>query len=199
MRPYKKKRLGFEGVLIDIIEPNSRNGYSYGLIFGSVYAPNEHVEIDHAVIKVSKYDFNLITSYLNFECFKHYHFTAQIATYYKVAYFEGLSTKGEPYVEAKKENFMLQNLNAAKIEPITEPHLTQPTIYVNRRIDNIMLCKTSPVRHTKEQLLGIVANLPNDGSVEHFINTYTQSYQYTKVSEYDLINTLYSGEGNHRS
>lgn len=180
LRAYKKQRLGFEGVLINVIEPNRRNAYTYGLVFASVYAPSQNIELDHVVIKIDRKSY----SQANFEEFKRYYFTAEVAMYYKTAYFNGIA--------AKQENFMLQNINPYKVREIETSELPQPTQYVMTRINNIMHCKTSTIRHTEQELIDIVFETPNDGSVERFIDGYTRTYQHSRVSKFDMIETLYS-------
>lgn len=179
LRPYKKQRLGFEGVLIDIIEPNRRNGYTFGLVFASVYAPNEKIELDHSVIKMDLADFKKA----NLNLYGRYYFTAAIASYYKTAKILGAI--------ALQENFMLENINLNKLREQPETELTQPTKHVMTRIDNIMLCK-GELHHTKEDLLTAVMNTPNDGSVERFINDCTSYYQQAFVNGRDIERTLYA-------
>lgn len=52
LKPYVGLRLNFEGVLVNINHANKRNGYHCGLVFASIYAKNEILELDHAVIKI---------------------------------------------------------------------------------------------------------------------------------------------------
>lgn len=179
LRPYRKKRLAFEGVLISIIEPNRRNGYTYGLVFGSVYAPNEQIELDHAVIRIQKRTFRATLVTL----FKRYRFTAQVDRYHKVVNVLG--------ADVLQENFMLQNLNTRTLKKINTTQLTQPTQYVLNRIQNVMMCKTQEIRHTEEELLAIIFQTPNDGSVEKFIEQYAKTYQHRKIDEFEMIEVLY--------
>lgn len=179
LRPYKKQRLGFEGVLINITEPNRRNGFTYGLIFASIYAPNEKIELDHAVIMIDKAQYAKI----NVQLFKRYKFTAQVALYHKTVNVLGVS--------ALQENFMLQRININKIEEIQESALSQPTRFVMTRINNMMMSKAGNLQHTTEQLLEIVENTANDGSVERFITECTQAYQRKKINRSDMIDVLY--------
>lgn len=179
LAPYKHKRLAFEGVLIHIIEPSKKNKFTYGLVFGSVYAFNENIEIDHAVIKMEQTVFET----LNFELYKRYHFTAEIQSYYKTERIIGIL--------AKREYFMLTKINAYKIKPLDYSHLTQPTLYVRNRIQNISVSKTIEPPHTKEELYELIEKLPNDGSIEKFIDNYTKCIQHKKLSSYDIIDALY--------
>ncbi|MCR6108564.1 hypothetical protein HXA34_19950 [Salipaludibacillus agaradhaerens] len=179
LRPYKKKRLGFEGVLIDIYEPNRRNSYTYGLIFASVYASNEGIELDHAVIQMSVAEFKKAQMNL----YTRYYFTAAIASYYKTVNIMGII--------AQRESFMLQNISLHKLREVHTSQLEQPTEYVKKRIETISLCKVG-LAHTKEELITMVTNIPNDGSVERFINQYTESYQQVHVNKRDLMETLYA-------
>ncbi|WP_078598665.1 hypothetical protein [Evansella clarkii] len=179
LRPFKRQRLGFEGVLIDIFEPNKRNGFSYGLVFASVYAPNERIELDHVVIQMSVADFKRAQLTL----YTRYYFTASIESYYKVTDILGIT--------ARRESFMLQNISLHKLRELPESQLAQPTAYVMKRINNIMLCKAGP-RHTEEELIDTVCRTANDGSVEQFINEYTESYQQVIVSKRDVEDALYA-------
>lgn len=180
LRPYKHKRLGFEGVLIDLIEPNRRNGYTYGLVFASVYSASQNIELDHAVIKMGIAEFNQA----NLDLFERYYFTAVVKNYYKTGYILGIA--------AKIECFMLADINPHKIQKLNMSKLQQPTAYVINRIDNVLISKIIAPRHTKEELIEHVLNMPNDGSVERFINEYTQSYQNVEITKYEVINTLYA-------
>lgn len=180
LRPYKNKRIGFEGVLIHVIQPNRKNAHTYGLVFASVYAPNEKIELDHAVIKVDKRSY----SQTDIELFKRYYFTAEIAMYHKTAYILGIA--------AKQENFMLTHINMYKVQEVETSSVEQPTLYVMNRINNVMNCKTREVRHTEEELIKIVFDTPNDGSVEKFIDNYTLTYQNKKLNKHEVVETLYS-------
>ncbi|MEK4529773.1 hypothetical protein NST38_30685 [Paenibacillus sp. FSL H8-0104] len=58
LRPYRNRKLHFEGVLIDVIQPNSQNklnSLTYGLVFGSVYAPNEKTVLPVSLIQKRNY------------------------------------------------------------------------------------------------------------------------------------------------
>lgn len=179
LRPYKKQRLGFEGVLVDIIAPNKRNGHAFGLVFASVYAPNERIELDHVVIQMDKASFKKAELIL----FTRYYFTASIASYFKPTSIIG--------AVALQENFMLQDINLNKLREVPVSHMPQPTKYVLTRIHNILLCK-GELRHTEEDLIHAVFQTPNDGSVEKFINDCTKSYQQTHVNRRELEETLYA-------
>lgn len=183
LRPYKKQRLGFEGVLVDIIKPSSRNGYTYGLVFGSVYAPNEKIELNHVVIKVNKGAIGEMKVKVGIELFKRYSFTARIDSYVKTAKFSNIA--------AKKEAFMLADIKPHKIKQVELSHMEQPTNYVMDRIRNVLLCKSREVLHTEEELINMVRDIPNDGSVEKFIDEFTSSYQLTKITMHDVVDVIY--------
>lgn len=178
LRPYRNRKLGFEGVLINVIQPNAHNKQTYGLVFGSVYAPNEKIELDHVVIKVSKYAYQAS----NVKLFNRYRFTAIVESYMKVKNFEG--------IEAQTESYMLVRPNIIEVMNIS--NLQQPTQFVKSRIKSIMTCKTSQIRHTETEIYGMIAKLNNDGAVEKFIENYTRSIQHKKVTWNDIINTVYS-------
>ncbi|MBD7970374.1 hypothetical protein [Paenibacillus gallinarum] len=178
LRPYRNRKLGFEGVLIDLIQPNAQNKQTYGLVFGSVYAPNEKIELDHVVIKVSK----CVYQASNVELFNRYRFTAFIESYMKVKSFDG--------IEALTESYMLVKPNI--IEVMENSNMQQPTKFVKSRIKSIMICKTSDIRHTEAELYEMISKLQNNGSVENFINKYTRSIQHKKVTQTDIINTVYT-------
>lgn len=181
LRPYKKQRLAFEGVLINIIQPNKKNSYLYGLVFASLYAANENIQLDHAVIEMDKASF----AKSKLEMFKRYRFTAQVGVYQKTGPILG--------VPVLQECFMLQYINAAKITEETESQIEQPTVYTQTRIQNILhsKSKTAQLRYTREQLIEIVTTMPNDGSVEQFMCVYTRSHQVVKVDSSEIIRTVY--------
>lgn len=178
LQPYRNRKLVFEGVLIDVIQPNALNKQTYGLVFGSVYAPNERIELDHVVIKVNKYAYQAS----NVKLFNRYRFTAFVESYKKVKKFEG--------IEALTESYMLVRPHI--IEAIESSNLQQPTQFVKSRIERVMTCKTSYIRHTEAELYEIISNLKNDGDVEEFIGNYTRRYQHKKVTRHDIIKTIYS-------
>lgn len=179
LRPYKKQRLGFEGVLVDVVAPNRRNGHAYGLVFASVYAQSEGIELDHVVIQMDKADYR--KAELNL--YTRYYFTAGIASYFKPTFIMGTL--------ALQENFMLQDINLHKLRELDESQIHQPTLYVMKRINNILLCK-GELRHTEDDLIQTVFGTPNDGSVEKFINECTRSYQQTHVDKREVEEMLYA-------
>jgi len=178
LRPYKNRRIGFEGVLIDIIRPSDKNAYHYGLVFGSVYAPNERIELDHSVIQVTKSTFMEIEVHL----YQRYYFTADIEKYYKAVRVLG--------VPVLRDSFMLTNIRSHKITRRDSAQLAQPTMFTLNRIRNILSCKTSEINHTEQDVLDVIAKLPNDGAVEKYINEYTSSYQ-RGLSMNDILDVLY--------
>lgn len=182
LRPYKKQRLSFEGVLVSVIQPNKKNAHTYGLVFGSVYAKNEDIELDHVVIQMSRQDYQVA----KLELFNRYRFSAEVGTYYKTAYFSGLP--------GQRENFMLQNININKLKVLETPEesfVVQPTRYIKQRIKSIVSHKNGEVLHTYDELIHRVVNTPNDGSCEKFINDYNQLYQYRKVNHDVITKALY--------
>lgn len=179
--PYKKQRLSFEGVLLHIIPPNKKNRFTHGLVFGSLYAPNEDVELDHAVIEVDHGTF----VFNKFELFKRYTFTAKVSIYRKTGPIMG--------IPVQQECCMLEQINPNKIQQVEESSLTQPTLYTRTRIRNILASKsqTAQVRYTEEQLHDIVTTMPNDGQVEEFMSVYTKSHQVVKIDSNDIIKAVY--------
>ncbi|OMF76675.1 hypothetical protein [Paenibacillus glucanolyticus] len=177
LRPYRNRKLGLEGVLIDVIEPNAQNKQTYGLVFGSVYAPNERIELDHAVIKVNKYAYQAS----NVKLFNRYRFTAFVESYRKVKKIEG--------IEALSECYMLVRPHI--IEVMENSNLQQPTQFVKSRIECIMMCKSSCIQHNEAELYEMISNLKNDGDVEEFIGNYTRRYQHKKVTQHDIRYTIY--------
>jgi len=179
LRPYKGQRLGFEGVLIEILQPNARNDYTYGLVFASVYAPTVQIELDHVVIRINRGEYNT----LNLERYTRYYFTARVTKYYKTVHV--LNT---PVVQ---ENYMLERINTNKMVQLSTSQLTQPTVYTMNRIQNVLLSKVIKPQHTEEQLLDIVTGLPNDGKVEQFIDQYTDRYRNVTMNKSEIIDALY--------
>ncbi|WP_145142136.1 hypothetical protein [Paenibacillus sp. Y412MC10] len=178
LRAYRNRKLGFEGVLIDVTQPNAQNKQTYGLVFGSVYAPNEKIELDHVVIKVDKYAYQAS----KVELFNRYRFTAFIESYRKFKRIEGIT--------AQTESYMLVRPHI--IEVMVSSSLQQPTQFVKSRIERVLTCKTSVIQHTEAELYEMISNLRNDGDVEEFIGSYTRSHQHKKVTRHDIINTIYS-------
>lgn len=193
LRPYKKQRLGFEGVLIHIIQPNKKNNMTYGLVFASLYAPNEGIELDHAVIEMERATYNQInikpytpgSPSPRLDCFKRYTFTAKVNSYYKTGRIIG--------TPVQQECFMLQDINPLRLKITDESQLIQPTLYTQTRINNVMLSKTdvAKVRYTEDQLNEIVTTMPNDGTVEEFISVYTRSHHASKFDAFDIIDIVY--------
>lgn len=181
LRPYKKQRLSFEGVLLHVIPPNKKNSYTHGLVFGSLYAPNEDIELDHAVIEVDNGTFVLN----KFELFNRYTFTAKVALYRKTGPIMG--------IPVQQECFMLEQINPNKIQLVEESRLVQPTLYIETRMRNILASKSqvAQVRYTEEELLDIVTTMPNDGSVEQFMSVYTKSHQVVKIDSGEIIKAVY--------
>lgn len=187
LRPYRNRKLHFEGVLIDVIQPNSQNklnSLTYGLVFGSVYAPNEKIELDHVVIKMNK------NAYYgsNVQLFNRYRFSASVETYMKVIKIEG--------IPAQTEGFML--VRPHRIEVMEGSNLQQPTRFVRNRFERMTACNTSGIHNIKEELYNIIENLKNNGDVEEFCENYIRGLQSNKVTKHDMINTLYSQRHSHK-
>lgn len=180
LRPYRGQRLGFEGVLIDIVKPNPRNKYAYSLVFASLYAPEEKIELDHVVISITKAEFNTI----HLELYTRYYFTAEVTKYFKTVHILG--------TPVKQENFMLDRLNIYKMVERTTSDLNQPTIYTMNRIQNVLLSKVIEPEHNEEELLQIINDIPNDGKVEQFIEEYNKRYQNVALNKLDMIDALYT-------
>lgn len=178
LRPYKHQRLSFEGVLVDITLPTKKNHHEYGLVFGSVYAPNECIELDHVVITCNKATFNRA----RLELYKRYKFTAMVDSYKRANRIAGTL--------AQTEVFMLTDIKAHRINEIETSRLTQPSLFVLNRIQTSMLCETRPVAHTEEELLTLALREPNDGSVERFIDAYTKQNQVTEFDRFAVIQAL---------
>lgn len=182
LEKYKNNRLRFEGVLCDIIQPNKRNGYTYGLVFASLYAIHEDIELDHVVIKSDNLRFDIEP-----KLFNRYQFTAKIDSYYKIGKIIG--------IPVQKEHFMLTEIKRLKVSPNTK--LEQPTKYVQRRIKNIMASKNIKPIHSYNEIINIISKMTNDGSVEKFINQYSQIHQHRSFGKYDVINKLYKKENDY--
>lgn len=180
LQPYKHRRLGFEGVYVEHIKPSKRNGETYGLVFASVYAKNENIELDHVVIKIDRHEFIKA----KMEKYKRYSFSAKIGTYYKTAYILG--------IPAKRENFMLTDLNLKKLSVRDESDLKQPTRYVNTRITSILTNNATRKNHTRSELNDVILTIPNDGKVEGFMAEFTRAYQNKALNLHDIIDALYT-------
>lgn len=174
---YNRQRLTFEGVLVDVIQPNSRNGYTYGLVFGSIYAIHKHFQIDHVVIKMSALDY----SKTELNLFKRYVFSAEVAKYEKVGLVLG--------VFALRERYMIQNINTYKIQEEEESATEQPTKYVMQRVNNIL--ESPGNTHDENELIQSILSEPNDGSVERLLDVYTKSLQRKPINDTEMIRILY--------
>lgn len=186
LRPYRNRKLRFEGVLIDVIQPNSQNklnSLTYGLVFGSVYAPNEKIELDHVVIKINKNAYHESNVHL----FNRYRFTATVESYMKIVKIEGIS--------AQTESYMLIRPN--RIEVMEGSSLQQPTRFVKNRIERITTCNTSG-DHNTDELYAMIEQRKNNGDVEEFCEKYIRGLQPNKVTKLDMINTLYSKRHSHK-
>lgn len=179
LSPYLNQRLGFEGVPIGFIEPNRKNKYTYGVIFASVTHVNgdRKIELDHTVIKmtVEQYD------KLKLELYQRYKFTAVIQTYNKTERVMG--------IPAIRKHYMLADINTRKVEPLSETAVIQPSIYVETRINSIV--ENENCLYTKDELIDIIKRIPNDGSVEHFVNNYTSTFQKVEYNADDIKSILY--------
>lgn len=182
LRPYKNERLGFEGVLIEITQPNKKNQYSHGLVFASLYSPDRKIELDHVVMKCSQTSLESA----NLELFTRYYFTAEVGSYRKTINLLG--------IPAQQEHFMLCNINMRKITPIETSKLAQPSQYIVNRINNVMATKHRQPNHTERELYAHVHALPNDGTKEQFIEEYARSFQSKKMTSLDVVNTLYKSD-----
>lgn len=179
LKPYKGQRLGFEGVLIQVNPPNKKNSYSYGLVFASLFCPDRQIELDHVVIKTN------ITAYENveMELFSRYYFTAEVGSYQKTINLLG--------IPAQQENFMLHKINMQKITPVETSQLTQPSQYIQTRVNNVVNSKTKKIPHSEAELYAIIDEQPNDGSKEQFIEEYSQAFQSKRLNALDVVNALY--------
>lgn len=184
LRPYKKKRLAFEGVLVAINKPTKRNGGMHELVFASVYAPHENVELDHVVIAANSKVIKEIKPVM----YKRYHFTARVESYFKpVKIMNAL---------VNREDFMLTDINTKKVRLQETSNLSQPTQFAKERIHTLVFQQSNvapeALWYTAEELISVVRSMPNDGSVEKFISEATRSYQKVKFSKYKVIESLYA-------
>ena len=172
LKPYVGLRLNFEGVLVNINHANKRNGYHCGLVFASIYAKNEILELDHAVIKIHPKKLKC----LNLRCYTRYTFTAEIGTYHKVEKVLSIPTEVKYYT--------INNINTNKIAIMQTSNLTQPTKYVKTRLGHI-------AKHDNQSNTNILA-LRNDGSIEKHVDQYLESFRKHKITKNDIITALYS-------
>lgn len=164
-------RLNFEGVLVNINHANKRNGYHCGLVFASIYAKNEILELDHAVIKIHPKTkrFKLTMLYT-------LQFYAEIGTYHKIEKILSIPTEVKYYT--------INNINTNKIAIMQTSNLTQPTKYVKTRLGHI-------AKHDNQSNTNILA-LRNDGSIEKHVDQYLESFRKHKITKNDIITALYS-------
>lgn len=178
LAPYLDERLCFEGVLISTITPNISNGHTYGLVFASIYAPHQDIELDHVVIQMDVGGYKRA----GLNLYSRYQFTAKVDVYYKTGLIQGMT--------AKRRHYMLIDMNIAKIKRIHTSKMKQPTCYVANRINNISKF-SNKTNLTKKKLFDKIMNMPNDGAVECFIDKNIKASRVKRMARYEIVNALY--------
>lgn len=160
LRRYKNQRLAFEGVLIAVRQPiNPRE--EYRLIFGSVAAIHEPVELDHVVIHTPH---NPYQPPRTLGVGKRFRFKATVASYKKV--------QDLLYQPAQVENFELTCVDLKRIEHADASHLAQPTQFVKNRAESIALRDACPF--SADELIDMALTYPNDGAIEYYFEEWRQ-------------------------
>lgn len=161
LRRYKNQRLAFEGVLIAVRQPiNPRE--EYRLIFGSVAAIHEPVELDHVVIHTP---YNPYQQPNTLGVGKRFRFKATVCSYKKVQ--EML------YQPAQVENFELTQVDIKRVEHANISTIAQPTLFVRNRAASIALRPECP--HTADDLIAMALTYPNDGAIEYYFEEWRQA------------------------
>lgn len=169
------KRLLVEGILIDIHQPNQKNGYKYGLVFASVHLPNEKDQLDHVVIPVNK-QFIMIHEPTRF---KKYRFTALVESYTKINYLYGIAAHVKAY--------QLNNINTRRfdeMDTIYSPHLSYYIQNTLRRLD------TSNLPININELSIIILN-KKEGQREKYLNQLTMTLRKPTVTKAEILDKLY--------
>lgn len=195
LEPYVGQRLFVQGVLIDIQKPSKKTRNHYTLVFGSLYFPNEDIEIDHAVITVTKKF--LRQCELNeqpIETFRPYGFTVAITKYTHNKWNKELQ------VITTAENYAIGDINVHRLEQLDELPLfpekrctssgRQPlSLFLLNRINTIAENPASEIK--KGELIHILYLLPNNGAREAYMDMYSYKIRQTKYTKTDIKNTLY--------
>lgn len=184
LKPFLNKRLRFEGVLIDVIEPSIKTNNQYGLVFASLYAKNEKIELDHAVIKIRPKKFKKA----NFEKYSRYTFTAGIDHYHKLEFILDIPTQ--------RRHYMLTDINIYKMSIITTSDLEQPTAYVHTRASYIDYQEKQNKKH--HPIEEHIKHLKNDGSIEKSINIHLEKYKKQKINEKNTTKNFYKNKPQQR-
>lgn len=154
LRTYKGKRLVFEGVLIAIYRPSAVRE-QYQLVFASVAALHQHIELDHIVVHTDKSPYNLSKT---IGVGKRYRFAGDVTPYKKVQ-----QLLHQP---AQTENYMLTNINLGRLETQATSTLMQPTEFVRNRVRSVAAHPACP--YDKDELTAIALTYPNDGAIESY-------------------------------
>lgn len=173
LKPHVGRRLSFEGVLINIQGANKRSKHHCGLVFASIYAKNENIELDHAVIKIHPQKIK----HLNLERYRRYTFTAEIYVYHKAEELLGVLTQRRYYT--------LTDINLKKLQPTNITHLTQPTKYVQSRLAR--LCRYDDKVFPEKNILSLI----NDGTIEKTVDQKLAKTQRERITKTSMISALY--------
>lgn len=154
LRAHKGKRLVFEGVLIAVYKPSHLRD-QFQLVFASVAALHEHVEIDHIVVHTDKNPYHVSR---NLGVGKRFRFAANVAPYKKVQHL-----LEQP---AQTENYMLVDINFHRVETQATSTLMQPTEFVRNRAKTVAAHDLCP--YDQDELTAIALTYPNDGAIESY-------------------------------
>lgn len=175
LAPYNNERLYVEGVLIDITKPNKKNHHKAGLVFGSVYLPNEDIELDHIVIAVPE----TFTRNKEIELFNKYGFTAEVGSYYKKKNILGTLASVKAY--------HLQDINSRRfetIEPVVKSDLSR---YLKNRLSSLHR-RGVPVDMTE---LNYALREKKEGERELYLKKIMMTLNKKDVTHADIMNAIY--------
>lgn len=172
---FVNERLYVTGVLIDINKANKKNKYRTGLVFGSVYLPNEDIEIDHIVIAVPE-SFVVKNS---LKLYDKYGFTAKVGTYNKQRYILNtpVSTKSHHLTEINQNRF--EKLKPNKPEDVSRHIKNRLSSFHKNDVPINMSAINTVLRNLKE------------GERERYLNNISMTTRRKNVSHADILESIY--------
>lgn len=126
LEPYLGQRVYLTGIVTHIDEPSERTKFKYNLVVTSICMPNEDIEIDHAVIAVSRKFFDEHKPAL----FQKYGFTASIASYIKPKMLLGIKVNSKAYD--------FREINKNKWSKLPLERTPTLSIYLERKIQTFV-------------------------------------------------------------
>lgn len=172
---YNNERLYVEGVLIDINQPNKKNKYRTGLVFGSVSLPNENIELDHVVISVPD---NFVEKH-EMKLFNKYGFTALVGSYSKKKIILGTPVQAKAYHLVDINQNRLREIEGGKPEDLSR-HLKNRLTSLHKRGVPIDMIELNRLLRDKKE-----------GEREQYLNTLSITLTKKDITHADILNEIY--------